>query len=121
MYSTTSVEYIKDVQLLFGDGTFKSAPKQCYQIYTIFGFKDRHYIPVVFFLLPSKSKTVYQRMWSVFKSLYQHVNGIPLENKIMYLDFESEVLGEITLKGCLFHLKQCWWRKIPTTGTCFGF
>ena len=128
MYSSTSVEYIKDVQFLFGDGTFKSSPKQFYQIYTIFGYKDKHYIPIVFFLLPGKSKAVYQKMWSTFKSLYEQVNGATLDNKTIYLDFEKqahdaarEVLRDVTLRGCLFHLKQSWWRKIQQLGLATEF
>ncbi|GFS10172.1 hypothetical protein ElyMa_006640400 [Elysia marginata] len=46
MYSATFVEYIKNVQFFFGDGTFKSSLKQFYQIYTIFGYKDNHNIPI---------------------------------------------------------------------------
>ncbi|GFR79337.1 hypothetical protein ElyMa_000554000 [Elysia marginata] len=58
-------------------------------------------------------------MWSTFKSLYEQVNGATFDNKTIYLDFEkqahdaaSDVLENITLRGCWFHLKQSWWRKI---------
>ncbi|GFR68810.1 hypothetical protein ElyMa_002030500 [Elysia marginata] len=67
-------------------------------------------------------------MWSTFKSLYGQVNGATFDNKTIYLDFEkqahdapSDVLGNITLRGCLFHLKQSWWRKINQLGLATAF
>ncbi|GFR74812.1 hypothetical protein ElyMa_000438800 [Elysia marginata] len=67
-------------------------------------------------------------MWSTFKSLYEQVNGATFDNKTIYLDFEkqahdaaSDVLGNITLRGCLFHLKQSWYRKINQLGLATEF
>ncbi|KAL8584038.1 hypothetical protein ACOMHN_022378 [Nucella lapillus] len=43
-----------DVEV-FGDGTFEFCPKFFYQLYTIHGYKNGHYLPCAFFLLQSKS------------------------------------------------------------------
>ena len=50
---------------LFIDGTFKSCPKHFFQLYTIHGSKNGHYLPLVVALLPSKSKQCYNKMWSL--------------------------------------------------------
>ncbi|GFS28044.1 gamma-tubulin complex component [Elysia marginata] len=67
-------------------------------------------------------------MWSTFQSLYEQVYGATFKNKTIYLDFEkqahdaaSDVLGNITLRGCLFHLKHSWWRKINQHGLATEF
>jgi hypothetical protein len=47
---------------IFGDGTFKYCPRYFYQLYTLLGYKNGHYVPCVFFLLPSKSGECYTNM-----------------------------------------------------------
>jgi hypothetical protein len=49
---------------VFADGTYK-CPKYFKQLYTIHGFKNGHYIPLVFCLLPSKSEACYRKMFSL--------------------------------------------------------
>jgi hypothetical protein len=49
---------------IFADGTYKCCPKYFKQLYTIHGFKNGHYIPLVFCLLPSKSEACYRKMFS---------------------------------------------------------
>ena len=39
---------------IFGDGTFRYAPKGYYQMYTFHIFKNNTYIPVLYFLLENK-------------------------------------------------------------------
>lgn len=123
VYSPRALEHLKNVTDMFGDGTFKSCPKYFYQIYTIISFAQGSYMPVAFFLLPGKSSNTYSAMFNMFKSLYQEVNGEDLEGKTLHLDFEKAAqnaataqLPTVTLKGCLFHLKQNWWRKIQELG-----
>jgi hypothetical protein len=43
---------------IFADGTYKCCPKYFKQLYRIHGFKNGHYIPLVFCLLPSKSEAI---------------------------------------------------------------
>ena len=111
--------YLHLNQVMFGDDTFKSCPKQFEQLYTIITFSDGMYVPVAFFLLPGSSKEVYSRMFALFHSLYQQVTDSSLEGKTLRLDFEQAAhaaakttISGLILKGCLFHLKQSWWRKI---------
>lgn len=122
-YSIGNLRHMKNVDYIFGDGTFKSCPKHFYQLYTISVYKQNIYVPVIFFLLPGKSKQIYIDMFQMFVKIYQEVNDATLDSKILHLDFEKqaheaakEVIPNVTLKGCLFHLKQSWWRKIQELG-----
>ena len=81
------------------------------------------YVPVAFFLLPGISKEVYLDMFKLLHSLHFEVTGSCLEGKILHLDFEQAAhaaaklsLPGLALKGCLFHLKQSWWKKIQKVG-----
>ena len=123
IYDPKAIGYIEDTQELFGDGTFRSCPKEFYQIYTIIAHKNGNYIPVAFFLLPGKSMEIYIAMFQMFQKIYFQVNGAQILNKILHLDFEKaahdaakNTLTGITVKGCLFHLKQNWFRKIQELG-----
>ncbi|CAG2190565.1 unnamed protein product [Mytilus edulis] len=56
---TTNLECLCYVEEIFMDGTFKFCPKffkQLYHVYTIHGFKNGNYIPLVFILLTGKSE-----------------------------------------------------------------
>ena len=47
---------VNSVEEIFIDGTFKSCPKYFYQLYTIHGLRNGHFIPLVYALLPGKSE-----------------------------------------------------------------
>ncbi|GFS26612.1 hypothetical protein ElyMa_005220100 [Elysia marginata] len=58
-------------------------------------------------------------MFQHFRRVFERLNGGNLENKTIHLDFEKAaheavkyVRPTFALRGCLFHLKQSWWRKI---------
>ena len=48
---------VNSVEEIFFDGTFKCCPKYFYQLYTIHGLRNGHFIPLVYMyaLLPGKS------------------------------------------------------------------
>jgi len=47
---------------LFAKGTFNYAPKYFTQLYTIHGFKNEYYLPLVYFFLFEKSKEMYKKI-----------------------------------------------------------
>lgn len=111
-----------ETQKLYVDGTFKSCPKYFTQIFTLHGFVNDLYIPLVFFLLPDKSTNTYTNM---FKALVEKCesHNLHLCPNEMYIDFEVAIHNAarivwptINIKGCRFHLGQNWWKKIQTLG-----
>lgn len=106
----------------FADGTFKCCPKYFAQLYTIHGFKNGHYIPLVFCLLPSKSGDCYRKMFELLQQCCQQFN-LTLKVETIHLDFEErmhtvirELYPNVVIKSCRFHLGQSWWRKIQNLG-----
>lgn len=61
MFSTTkNLSFLKSCDLWHCDGTFKVVPILFSQLYSIHGFVDGKTLPLVYFLLPSKKKNIYQ-------------------------------------------------------------
>jgi hypothetical protein len=110
-----------DVEI-FADGTFKCCPKYFSQLYTFHGFKNGHYIPLVFCLLPSKSKECYRNMFILLQESCQKYDLL-LPVQTIHFDFEEhmhsvvrEMYPDVIIKSCRFHLGQAWWRKIQNLG-----
>jgi hypothetical protein len=103
---------------LFIDGTFKSCSKHFFQLYTIHGGKNGHYLPLVFALLPSKSEQCYNKMWSLLiNSCCERY--LQLKPAVFHIDFERAMHNAITscfpdtqIDCCRFHLGQ----KIQSLG-----
>jgi len=56
---STNIACLCSVEQVFMVGTNKCCPKFFYQLYTLHGFQNGHYIPLVYCLLPGKSEEVY--------------------------------------------------------------
>ncbi|KAF0756715.1 Uncharacterized protein FWK35_00015087 [Aphis craccivora] len=68
-----NVQALCSLNTIFIDGTYKSCPKLFYQLFTIHGVLNNNYIPLVYFLLPSKK------------------NDIQFNPVRMYVDFEKAI------------------------------
>jgi hypothetical protein len=67
-------------------------PRACIFLHhdTIHGFKNGHYIPLVFCLLPSKSEACYRKMFSLLDDSCKRFN-LDLCIKAIHLDFEDRM------------------------------
>jgi hypothetical protein len=91
-------------------------------LYTIHGYKNSQYIPLVFALLPNKSSAVYCHMWKFILEKCGEFN-LTFEPKEIFVDFEKsmhivirETFPLVKISGCLFHLKQAGYRKLQNLG-----
>jgi hypothetical protein len=80
---------------IFADETYKCCPKYFKQLDTIHGFKNGHYIPLVFCLLPSKSEACYRKMFSLLDDSCKRFN-LDLCIKTIHLDFEDRMHVTVT-------------------------
>ena len=71
---------------IFIDGTFKFCSKYFEQLYTIHGFKLRHYVPLVFALLPSKTEAVYTTLLQMVSVLCQE-RQLDLRPSVVHIGF----------------------------------
>ena len=104
------------------DGTFKCAAKYFTQLYTLHGFQNGHYIPLVFALLNGKTENAYRILLNQIISLCSG-HGLIFNPEYMNVDFEAPVLNVIrellpnsTIRCCRFHYGQSIWRKIQSLG-----
>jgi hypothetical protein len=71
---------------IFIDETFKFCSKYFEQLYTIHGFKLRHYVPLIFALLPSKTEAVYTTLLQMVSVLCQE-RQLDLRPSVVHIDF----------------------------------
>lgn len=105
------------------DGTFKFCVQPFYQLYTLhvdLGSTKTHnnIVPVIYALLPNKTKNTYETMFRLIKS--QIAKWSP---KCFIMDFEmaamqavQNVFPETPVAGCYFHFTRCLWRKCKYFG-----
>lgn len=124
IFSTTSnLELLCKSEKIFVDGTFKSCPKFFYQIFTLIGFINNVYIPLVFSLLPGKTKVMYTQLFEHIQYQCRNLIGKQFSPIEILADFESAIHGAIedmwpntTRRGCRFHLGQSWWKRMQNVG-----
>ena len=90
-------------------------------MFTIHGYKSGYYCQLVFLLLPSKSTETNHNMWRFISTICEKEIHTPLSINSIIMDFEMAAHRAINnffpncqVKGCHFHLKQSWFRKIKS-------
>ncbi|ELP90225.1 hypothetical protein EIN_106540, partial [Entamoeba invadens IP1] len=113
------VNKINDFELLFMDGTFSTAPKIFYQMYTInCMLKNGEHFTLVHALLVGKTESLFKKCLIVLMITGKITMGMFYSK--MAVQNALEYFGCIT-KGCYFHLCQSLWRKVNTLGLSSRF
>ena len=121
-FTKTNVKTLCEARCFYIDGTFKTCPPHFTQLLTIHALYHGVYIPLVFFILPSKSVDSYT---SAFQHLGNHCSqwGFQCLPTRIFVDFEVSihtaalsVWGQAKIIGCRFHLGQSWYRKLSSLG-----
>ena len=123
IFSTTSnLNCLSQCQTFYMDGTFKYCAKFFFQLFSIHGLRNGHYIPLVFCLLPNKQVATYITLFNSLLSL-SNDQHIFLNPQKIVVDYEMAIHNSVqsvwpTAKifGCRFHLAQSWYRKIQSLG-----
>jgi len=89
-------------------------------MFTLHGFQNGHYIPLVFYLLIDKSVKTYE---FVFTMIFEKCNTLGFlfspEKVTIYFEIYKAVENvwpNTTIIGCQFHLAQSWWRNVQKYG-----
>jgi hypothetical protein len=107
---------------IYCDGTFTYSAKHFNQMFTIHGFKNGHYIPVVFCLLVNKSTDLHVNTFNhiILKCIELK---LIINSKSITIDFEQAIYDAVSIVwsntlifGCRFNLTQSWFRKIQSLG-----
>jgi hypothetical protein len=111
----TKLQFLCSVDVLYVDGTFQYCTKFFCQLYTIHEYKNGQYIPLVFALFPNKSSAVYCHMWKFILEKCGEFNLTFEPKESMHIAIR-ETFPLVKISGCLFHLKQAWYRKLQNLG-----
>lgn len=118
----TNLRHLCKCSKIFMDGTFKYCPKYFLQVFTIHGFCNGHYTPLVFCLLKNKASDTYQNCFNLLISKCADL-CLQLQPSEIVIDFEkaihiavNTVWERTKIVGCRFHISQAWWRKIQELG-----
>lgn len=117
-----SLAILCDSRDVYMDGTFRVVPKLFLKLYSVHAFYEGKMMPLLYFLLPSKSTETYTRMFNLLKQ-YVEPRGLRFYPRNFHIDFEDAVLLAIDdifpaseVKGCLFHFCRAVWRKVQSVG-----
>lgn len=102
----------------FADGTFKTAPQQFYQLYTVHALKSNRCFPCVYALLPNKQEATYTGLFRKMLELEEGLNprSVMLDyEKATHNAFEA-VFPDTIVSGCLYHLSQAVFRRVQANG-----
>lgn len=110
----TNFKFLCKSSSVYVDGTFKYCTKFFYQLFTIHGLENEHYIPLVFILLPNKEEKSYITAFKCVKEESLKLN-LDFNPTVVFADFEKaihngvrEIFPFADIKGCRFHLGQSW-------------
>ena len=94
------------------DGTFKIASQLFHQVLTVHCFKHGKQFPLVYCLLPGKSRSVYDKCFSIIGDKVKNLGFLPVVQRIT-TDFELALIQAAeaqfpgaTSKGCFSHFSQ---------------
>ncbi|KAF0715361.1 MULE domain-containing protein, partial [Aphis craccivora] len=117
-----NLNFLCDVQTIYMDGTFQYSARFFTQMFTIHGYKNGHYVPLVFCLLHDKKTETYIYMLQKISELCDNMGRLFLPTNITS-DFEKAILNAVyevwpgmNVVGCRFHLTQAWYRQIQSLG-----
>ena len=113
--SEEATDMLAECNVLFGDGTFDSAPEIFYQLYVIGVYLRGYVFPCVYALLPGKKKETYIEL---FRQVSFLTNDKMCPTSFM-MDFElaqkqavEVIFPQAHISACLFHLSQNILKKV---------
>ncbi|CAK9292349.1 unnamed protein product [Gordionus sp. m RMFG-2023] len=107
---------------IYMDGIFYIVPRLYCQLYTIHVMYENVMIPVIYALLPDKSRETYIQLFHIVIN-FCTLKGINFNPPNGQTDFEAAAISalrfvfpNIVIKGCFFHYSQALWRKCQALG-----
>ena len=119
---STNLKFLTSVDTVYMDGTFDYYTRFFMQMFTIHGFQNGHYVPLIFCLLPNKLTSTYI---FALRSIYEKCKDMNLifSPANVTIDYEKAIINAVTevwpesnIIGCRFHLTNSWWKKIQSLG-----
>lgn len=116
--SQSNLKLLGEAKCWLMDGTFKVVPSIMRQLYTIHGKIGSEVVPLVYCIMSSKSKIVYDEFffelcrisceWQINLNLERIISDF----EIASVSSAKSFFPSAAYKGCLFHFGQIIWRRI---------
>lgn len=102
----------------YADGTFSVTPNLFYQLYTIHAEHGGTIIPLVYAVLPNKTKATYMKLLEELENMCPGLRPTHLlvDFEIAAIQAFKDRYHEIEISGCFYHLAQNVWRKVQSQG-----
>jgi hypothetical protein len=95
MFTTArNLTNLVSADIIYGDGTFYTSPTQFTQLYTLHAMVDDVMYPLVFGLLPGKSKEIYDCYFNLLKITCQQ-HQLQLTPQTFFIDFETATCNSV--------------------------
>src|SRR5206468_4238625 len=85
----TELQLLHATDFIICDGTFEMSPQSSYQLYTLHGFSHSEGMPLVWGLLPNKTKATYNEFFGTVKNALINKYGELRRNQAIVTDFEA--------------------------------
>jgi hypothetical protein len=115
-FSDFAINYAKKSKTFLIDGTFKSVPRQYYQLLTIHTHIYGKTIPTIFALLSSKTEKIYLRLFKLVKSTGINMDRVVIDLELALKNALEKTFNPIEILFCNFHFVQCLWRRLQSIG-----
>ncbi|KRZ00056.1 hypothetical protein T11_8057, partial [Trichinella zimbabwensis] len=114
--SQRKLAILRESRTWYVDGTFQSAPPLFCQIYVILAEALGGVHPVLYALLPDKSRSTYDRLFDMVKEIVPEANprSISCDFEMAAFNAIRTAFPAVRLHGCLFHLAQNMRRHLCT-------
>ena len=119
MFATdANIKLLCEAQTIYVDGTFQTCSSLFYQVFIIHAFKNGRQFPLVYALLPNKSRATYVKAFDLVKQ-----KAHSFEPQITLSDVELAIKQAVELsfpttdfRGCYYHFSQALMRKFQNIG-----
>ena len=122
-----NLRLLSHADTVYMDGTFSVAPRLFYQLYTLHICFRGFFLPLIYALLPDKTKDTYYDMFSIIKRKMANLD-LQFNPTAMMSDFEIGMISTLRLhfpntelKGCNFHFSQAIWRQTQQLGLTVSY
>ena len=122
-----NLDTLSRAEMFCCDGTFSICPRLFYQVFTIHCFKHDKLFPMVYFLLPNKTRETYNNDFLLLKQVSQNY-GFTLMPACVKADYELPLVQSVQIsfpscafKGCYYHFAQAIWRKVQNLGLASAY
>ena len=107
-----------DSDLWYADRTFKLSPPLFYQVYVVMARRYEGVHPILYALLPDKSRATYFRMFCMIRDAIPGVNpkAISCDFELAAISAMKECFPGVIVQGCFFHLAQNLHKQVKRIG-----